>query len=93
MLNAIGGWKTKWGIGAAVIGGALLAGAEVAPVDSLAPWLRFIGTILVAIGGGGATYGLAHKVEKTKAGQSGKAMFQAMAAVVILGAMAVLLWQ
>lgn len=68
MLNAIGGWKTKLGIAAVVIGGGLLAGAEVSPMPELTPWLKFIGTMLVAIGTGGGIYGVAHKVEKSKGG-------------------------
>jgi hypothetical protein len=62
----IEGWKTKSGIICGLIGGGFLAGAEVAPSPGIAVWMRFIGTILVAVGGGGAFYGVAHKVEKTK---------------------------
>ena len=60
------GWKTKAGFFIGAIGGALLAGAEVAPNPNLAIWLRFFGIILMSFGGGTMGYGIAHKIEKTK---------------------------
>ncbi|HUU53246.1 MAG TPA: hypothetical protein VMW44_01230 [Candidatus Bathyarchaeia archaeon] len=60
------GWKTNTGLIIGVIGGALLAGAEVAPSPDFAVWLKFLGTILMTIGAGGAAYGVADKVQKVK---------------------------
>jgi len=58
------GWKTNTGLIVGVIGGALMAGAEVAPSPDIALWLKFIGTILMTIGASGAVYGVADKVQK-----------------------------
>lgn len=58
------GWKTKTGAIIAVIGGALLAGSQVCPDESLKSWIIFAGTILASAGGGLGAYGIGHKIEK-----------------------------
>jgi hypothetical protein len=60
----ISGWKTKAGLIAVALGGALIAGAKVAPSPELAIWLEFGGTIIFTLGGGLAGYGVADKVER-----------------------------
>lgn len=65
------GWKTKTGLIIGVLGGALLAGVEVAPSPEIATWLKFLGTIFMNIGSGMTAYGVAHKVEKSNAKDSG----------------------
>lgn len=63
------GWKTKTGIIIGVVGGALLAGAQVVPPNKLelAGWLQFAGVMLSFAGTGLGGYGIAHKGEKNTA--------------------------
>lgn len=62
----MGGWKTKTGVVIGIIGGALLAGAQVVPMNhiQLADWLQFAGTMLAFVGTGLSGIGIAHKGEK-----------------------------
>jgi len=63
-MLGIGGWMTKVSAGLGIVGATCFAGAEVIPDPSLAPWLRFAGTIFLGLGGSGGLVGVARKVEK-----------------------------
>lgn len=58
------GWKTRTGVLIGVIGGALLATANIFPIPEYIPWVQFTGTFLTAIGGGLGIYGVGSKVDK-----------------------------
>ena len=58
------GWKTKTGVIIGVIGGAMLASADMCPSPTWIPWLKFAGTLMAAAGGGLGIYGVGKKIDR-----------------------------
>lgn len=58
------GWKTNTGAGMGAVGGVLVSMADSCPLTDLVYWIRFVGSILVALGGSLAVYGLGDKINR-----------------------------
>ncbi|MFH0825290.1 MAG: hypothetical protein V2B18_21270 [Pseudomonadota bacterium] len=58
------GWKTNTGAGMVAVGGVLVSMADSCPLTHLVYWIRLVGSIMVALGGSFAVYGLGDKIDR-----------------------------
>jgi hypothetical protein len=58
------GYKTNTGAVLVAIGGVMVSMAEGCPISDLVYWIKMGGSIMVAVGGALAVYGIGDKIER-----------------------------
>jgi hypothetical protein len=58
------GYKTNTGAVLVAIGGVLVSMAEGCPISDLIYWIQMAGSLMVAIGGALAVYGIGDKIDR-----------------------------